>query len=83
MDFAIVLALLKGCRRLARECWAEECYIELKDDMIVNHLGEEWRPSFDDMYAEDWCMLMVSASDVVQDTVSASNDIVVEATTVE
>jgi hypothetical protein len=83
MDFAIVLTLLKEGMRLARACWAEECFIESKDGMIVNHLGEEWRPSCDDMYAEDWCMLMVSASNVVQDTVSASNDIVVEATTVE
>lgn len=57
LDFGAALRILKNKKKIKRDGWPEDCYIQLwRDSILFCHSNEfgTWHPLAEDLLAKDW-----------------------------
>ena len=57
LDFGAALRILRNRKKIKRDSWPEDCYIQLWRDSILyccTNEFETWKPRVSDILAKDW-----------------------------
>lgn len=58
LDFGAALRILRNRKKIKRDSWPENCYIQLwrSKTILYCHVNEfqTWKPSSEDLLADDW-----------------------------
>lgn len=54
MTFEEILPYLKKKRKIRRECWSEDVFIQVKDEVLYDEDWVRTRIDADEIFADDW-----------------------------